>query len=120
MNVSLNLNSVRKTSPIREELSELLTTAFWRFRARVLRINFTVRDVNGPRGGVDKQACCVLYVKGMSPIVINDRDQSVVNLVNRVTDRAVFTLSEKVSRVKRRMTHNRPLSETADRIDNSF
>lgn len=89
------------------DYEDVIASALKRFQHRLAHVLLHVEDVNGPRGGVDKQCRCVLHLRRMPPIVIQDRDESVGALLNRVVSRATYVLSQKLDRLSRRTKQSR-------------
>ena len=77
-------------------------TALGRFGHLLKHVHLYIEDINGPRGGIDKQCRCLLHLRRMPPIVIQDQDENVGALVHRVADRAAYALSQKADRQKKR------------------
>ncbi len=98
MDLTVYFGNVKTVKNHPDDVSELMRESFERFQSYIRCVTVTFTDVNGPRGGVDKQCRCVLQLKRMAPIVIEDRDGSLVNLVSRVANRASQTLSQRVDR----------------------
>lgn len=91
------------------EYEEILADTLQRFRDRLKRVALFIEDVNGPKGGVDKQCRCVLHLRRMPPVVISDKSESTSALIHRVANRAVHTLSKKLDRrIKRARTRRLP------------
>lgn len=89
-----------KPSPIlRDNIVQGMTDTLDRFRGHIRLVNVYLEDVNGPKGGVDKLCRCVLHLKRMQPIVIEDRDQTLSVLLDRVASRVAFTLRKRIDRV---------------------
>lgn len=84
------------------DYEEMVATSLRRFEHQLRQVYLYLEDVNGPRGGIDKQCRCVLHLRRMPPIVITDQDESTTALLHRVLGRATYTLSQKADRrVKR-------------------
>ncbi len=73
-----------------------------RFRNQVKKVYLYIKDINGPRGGIDKHCRCVLHPQRIPPIVIQDQDENMVVLLHRVANRAAYVLSQKVSKSRKR------------------
>ncbi len=73
-----------------------------RFSRRLKKVYLYIEDVNGPRGGIDKQCRCVLHVRNLPPIVIQDQDSSMMSLLFRVANRAAYVLSQKTDKQNKR------------------
>lgn len=56
-------------------------------------VDVNVRDINGPKGGIDKEVDVVITIKGdKNPIKIAERDARVAEAINKVSDRVEKTL----------------------------
>lgn len=64
----------------------------------VKKINVTINDINGPRGGKDKNCRIIIHTKGIPDIVITDNQTSVMSAVNISLSRARTVLLRKVER----------------------
>lgn len=84
------------------EYEQLFLKSLDRFRHLLKHVQLFIEDTNGPRGGIDKQCRCVLHLRRMPPIVIQDQDESVGPLVHRVAEKAAYSLSQKADRKKRK------------------
>ena len=93
------------------DYDEILLGALDRFRNRLKQVCLYIEDVNGPRGGADKQCRCVLHLRRMPPVVIQDKDESMQALIQRVANRASYALSQKVDRHAQRgkQNHSQPI-----------
>ncbi len=98
MNLTLNFNVCEATPALKREVSEVLGHALERFGSHVRHVMVSIQDVNGPRGGIDKQCRCVLHLKRRPPIVIQDCDESILSMLVRVANRAAYTLSQEIER----------------------
>lgn len=98
MDLTVYFGNLKTSRVVKEDVANLMRESFERFQSYIRCVSMTFTDVNGPRGGIDKQCRCVLQLKRMAPIVIEDRDGSFVSLVNRVANRASLTLSQRVDR----------------------
>lgn len=85
------------------DYERLMLSSLERFRHLLKQVQLYIEDTNGPRGGVDKQCRCVLHLRRMPPVVIQDQDESMGPLIHRVAERATFALSKKLDRKKRNM-----------------
>ena len=81
-----------------QRIKGVIESAVDRFQDRIRGINVFIEDVNGPRGGIDKQCRCVLRVNKMSPIVIQDKDENLENMMFRVANRVAYAMSQKIDR----------------------
>lgn len=114
MELSVYFGSMKQDQDVQAGVSELMHESFERYRNYIRCVSVTVTDINGPRGGVDKECRCVVHLKRMSPVVILDRDESFVQLLTRVANRAAHTLSQKVDRKQASFRTRKRLVDTVD------
>ncbi|WP_160148107.1 hypothetical protein [Rubripirellula obstinata] len=100
MHLSTYFGNLEAAPSLKNDASEAISAAVGHFQSRVRKVNISVRDVNGPKGGEDLCCRCVVHLKRMTPIVIEETGANVRSLINRVADRVSYTLSQKVDRVK--------------------
>ena len=102
MQLNIRFSGGKRTDFGDYDYEHVLLSALERFRHRMKQVCLYVEDVNGPRGGIDKQVRCVLHLRRMPPIVIQDQDESMAALIYRVANRASYSLSRKADRRKKR------------------
>ena len=110
---SADANLPRVNEPAwRERLSKTLA----RFEDRIQDVKLFVHDVNGPRGGEDLECRCVLNLKKMPPIVIQDRDASLHRMMIRVSSRLLPALTQKLDRklTRGRVARNKTMADKGD------
>jgi hypothetical protein len=70
--------------------ASLIQEALGRFDEKIQRVQLVLVDVNGPKGGLDKECRLVIHPRRMPPIVIHDRDSNPGGLIHRVAGRASY------------------------------
>ncbi len=115
MKLSTHFENFEPAQVVKDDFSELMLNAVERFQSRIRKLNVSVRDINGPKGGVDKKCRCVLHLKRMAPIVIEDTADNYLNLVNRVAERVSYTLSQKIDKVRKNSRARSWREEEADK-----
>lgn len=100
MQVEVAFSGIDSPSLIRYHFVDRVQRSLERFRQYVQIVRVHVEDINGPKGGVDKQCRLILQLRNIPEIVIQDRDSSLCTLLDRVTDRATHSLSRKVERLR--------------------
>jgi putative sigma-54 modulation protein len=96
MQLIVQLNDKHASPWIQSNLAEILMGSLVKFKDRVRDVSLVIDDINGPKGGIDKQCKCIVRLRRMSPIVIKDRDASVGSLVRRVAERTAYALGQKI------------------------
>lgn len=101
MHLSTYFGDLETAPSVKLDVSEAIHSAVGHFQSRVRKVNISIRDTNGPRGGEDLCCRCVVHLKKMTPIVIEETGENIGKILNRVADRVSYTLSQKVDRVKK-------------------
>jgi putative sigma-54 modulation protein len=70
MQINLVDGPIRTTDTMRDFVQRKLHHALRKLGERVERVEVRVQDVNGPRGGVDKQCAISLGAAGLRPITV--------------------------------------------------
>lgn len=92
--------------------ASLVQEALGRFGAKIQRVQVTLSDVNGPRGGLDKECRLVIHPRRMPPIVIHDRDSNPGSLIHRVAGRASYALGQRIhARIERKQRVGHPVEQ---------
>ena len=65
---------------------------------QIKRINITLMDINGPRGGLDKRCQVRISLPRIRDIVIEDTQADLYIAIDRAADRAGRTLNRKLNR----------------------
>ena len=83
---------------VSQELQQIIRTAVEPLTYRVRQICIYIQDINGPRGGIDKQCRCVLHLRRQPPVVIRDEGDNLYALIHRVADRVAEALRRRKDR----------------------
>lgn len=81
-----------------EVLHTRLEFALSRFEARLGRIAVYLHDLNGDKGGVDKQCKVVVPLRRGKSIVMEDRDSNWPALFDRISERLGYNVSKELER----------------------
>ncbi|QEG36334.1 hypothetical protein [Bythopirellula goksoeyrii] len=90
-----------------EKLETVLLESLEPFQHWVRHVCLYIEDVNGPKGGIDKQCRCVVHLKRMPPVVIQAEGDNLAALTYRIANRTSHTLNQKTNRKKMRKTVKR-------------
>lgn len=102
MRLDIRYSGVANARSWDADLESVLLGSLDRFKHWVKRAYLYVEDVNGPKGGVDKQCRCVLHLRRMPPVVIQAKGEDLIALIYRIANRASYTLSQKTKRRRSR------------------
>ena len=84
---------------------------------RLRRVDVTLSDLNGPRGGVDKRCLIKVSIDGLRPVVIEDVQSDLHMAIDRAAGRASRTVVRRMAldNSRRRATAQRWLDEQRKR-----
>jgi len=93
----------------REQIRRRASFALSRLQARIARVEVRLSDINGTRGGIDKQ-CRVLVTLTSGPAtVIEDLDADLPTLIDRAFARVGRVVAKRIERETRQRTDPRPV-----------
>jgi hypothetical protein len=88
------------------------TFALGRFDGRIHSVTVRILDVNGPRGGIDKQGRVTVRVRGDAwPIVIENIDADAAVAIDRLADRTARAVARAVRTLRDWPSRDRRLQE---------
>lgn len=98
MNLTIRTRHVHLTPVLHEQIRHRLYTAFGRISPWIRAVDVTISDINGPKGGLDKQ--CRLRVRGRSipGIVIEHVGVDTLAVIADVAERAEQAVLRSVRR----------------------
>jgi len=88
------------TDALREHVQRRLHFALSRFEGRVARVIVRLSDLNGPRGGADKNCRLQIRVHGLPDVIIEDVEADLYVAINRAADRAARTVERQLRRAR--------------------
>lgn len=98
MKLDIRMRHLSLPAEVLADLRHRVAGAFARLGPWVRTVNITVEDVNGPKGGADKQVRLRLRGRAIPRIVIEHVGVDTVAAVAAAVERAVQTLVRKVAR----------------------
>jgi hypothetical protein len=98
MLIEVTKRSVMLAEGVREWIERRLQFALGRFSSRIRRVSVIFSDVNGNRGGCDKQCRLRIVLIPSGEVVVEDIDPSVVTVVANVAERAARSVSRALER----------------------
>jgi putative sigma-54 modulation protein len=81
-----------------EVLHTRLEFALSRFEAQLGRIAVYLSDLNGDKGGIDKQCKVIIPLRRGKSIVMEDRDSNWLALFDRIAERVGYNVSKEIDR----------------------
>ena len=90
--VRFHASGVELDQDLRSHVRRKLAMKLGKFAASIERVSVRVRDVNGPRGGVDQVCRINVALIGLAPVVVEGRDATLESAIDSAltgTERAV-------------------------------
>ena len=88
MQLCIHTHGIDLTDAIKKQTYQKLELALDRLEGQICDIRVTIVDTNGPfLGGVDKACRIEVQIRDQDPIIIEDCDECVDEVIDRITDR---------------------------------
>lgn len=100
MLIKVKAHNVHLQVAQREWIERRLAFAFGRFTARIQQITLTFCDVNGTRGGLDKQCRIRVLLDSQPEVIVEGKDATVEAVVACVVDRAARAVARSVAKMR--------------------
>ena len=89
---------------LRETIEEQITSTFRRVEPSVDRIHIHLEDVNGPRGGDDKEVRLEVALRGAPGVIVAQRGANWRSAIHSATQRAWHSTMRRLDRRKKRQS----------------
>jgi ribosome-associated translation inhibitor RaiA len=100
MHLEIRRQNIRLDEGQLDEIERRLTFALDQFESWVTDVTIHLEDVNGSKGGVDKECRILVNLRSGKTLKIEDIDADIVAAVARASDRLSHTVSREVQRVR--------------------
>ncbi len=98
MQVQICSRGIHLTERLRQHIQRRIDFALERFSQRIRKVGAQVRDLNGPRGGVDKSCQLTISLSSAATMVLEDRSESACAAVNHVVDKASTSIGGRIEK----------------------
>lgn len=98
MQIDIQARSFSLTDALRSHVQRRIGFSLGTLDEYIRRIVVRLSDVNGPRGGEDKQCRIQIVMERLSDVVIEDTEANMYTAIDRATDRAGRTVGRRLSR----------------------
>jgi len=97
MQLRIHAHGIDLTERIKRQAYEKLELALDRLEQQITCISVYLIDTNGPLlGGVDKACRIVVQIDKQESLVLEDCDESVHGVIDRITDRLAVVASQRI------------------------
>lgn len=98
MEIAVRVRDTGCTDALLQEVERRINFAVDRHRTQIDRISVDLRDVNGPRGGVDKLCLIAAGVRGAAPVMILEQGRDLAAVVTRAAQRLGYRIGRRLHR----------------------
>ncbi|MGE0820944.1 MAG: ribosome-associated translation inhibitor RaiA [Candidatus Binatia bacterium] len=98
MQIDIRGHRMKLTDALRAHIERRLRFALGRFGARIMAGTVIVEDLNGPRGGIDKQCRIAVALKGSGHVRVEVRDTDMISAVDHAADRINRAVTRELDR----------------------
>lgn len=102
MRIEFTSQGIDRPERLRRRVEKQLRASLSRFSHRVEGLSVTLRDLNGPRGGVDTELCVEARLQGATSIRITERALTPDQALGRGRDRVRRAVRRSLSRSQSR------------------
>lgn len=102
MRIEVRGRGFEVTSALSRYTERRLLFALARFSSRITVIRAHLHDVNGPRGGVDKQCQLAAVVAAVGEVRILEAGENIHAAIERAADRLARTVAREMARRRER------------------
>lgn len=92
MEIAIRARDVGWNEELRQQVERSIEFAIDRHKSRIDRISVYLSDLNGPRGGVDKLCQITADIRGARPVLILERGDDLMGMVNRAARRLGYRI----------------------------
>ncbi len=100
MKIEVRSTELELTPTERVDLEERIASGLGRFYEQIHVVRARVRDINGPRGGVDVACHLMIVARTGVTVLIDERAASLKAAVDVALDRATFNLTRALGRAR--------------------
>ena len=108
MRLMIRSLSTKLPQTLLESIERQLQSALSRFESKIDSIQLTLRDNNGPRGGIDQQCRVHVHLNDGTDITVSEVQASLFAAVASVADRVAHTVMRRLER-RKDFAHVRPV-----------
>lgn len=101
MHVRIHIGGVESSPEFRDWADRRVRSGLDRYSSRIHRVDVSITDVNGPKGGADKRCRCVVHLHRHPTVVVETWSDNLRELVDLVLRRVVLTIGRRLERGRR-------------------
>jgi ribosomal subunit interface protein len=98
MELEIRGQNLHVGNQLHEQVERQMNFALGQFESWISGASVHLEDINGPKGGVDKQCRVLVNLKGGKTLKIEDVDADLAVAVNRAADRLGHAVSREIEK----------------------
>ena len=111
MMIVIQCQGFQLTAALREHVRRRLGFSLARGNSHISRVDVSLSDINGPRGGIDKRCLVKVRLEGLQLVVVEDVQSDLYSAIDRAAGRAGRIVMRRLARQsdKRRIAATREM-----------
>lgn len=102
MNLQISGREEKVSDRLREHIERRVKFALQRFAQHIRKMHVQLRDLNGPRGGIDKSCKLTIFLLSGAAMVLEERGPNAYGAIDCLVDKAARII---VGRLERKRGH---------------
>lgn len=98
MQIEICGREIKVSERLHDHIERRVHFALERFAERIRKVRVQVRDLNGPRGGVDKSCQLVISLVPASTVVLETRGSNIYAAIDCLAGRAATSIVRRIKR----------------------
>lgn len=98
MKVQINVSESERPDLAREMVESEIDKALGRFKDRITRVEVHLRDINGPKEGVDQRCSIEVRLAGYDPLAVDADAADITTAVREAAGKARRAVERKIDR----------------------
>ena len=98
MHIEIQSRNVKLTRGLRKLLNRRVEFAFNRFKDRIQRVKIQLSDINGQKGGLDKECQFHLTLPDQPDVIVKGTSDKLESAISTTATRSAKTLARKLKR----------------------
>jgi len=90
---------------LRDDVREKIELTLGRFEIQIGKVSVYLADLNGPKKGVDKSIRLVIDIERQPVVVVEEKGEDWLALLESISDRATHTVARQIERSRSRKGH---------------
>jgi ribosomal subunit interface protein len=99
MNIDIRSPSLKLTGAILDHVHRRIRFALGRFAQRLTSVRVLLKDLNGPKGGVDKHCKVLVSIRPSLKVIIEETDADLKTAIDRAMDRAGRNVARRLDQI---------------------